>query len=99
VAKNATLQDSYFTYNTDDGILWSTYSSTYNILLGVLLGEGVGLMWTWSLFLRWSRIDEFVLGLKSVDELCHSTPMAPMGISSAETSQPPKGEICIDKSH
>jgi hypothetical protein len=57
---------------------------------------GVGLMWTWSLFFHWSRIDEFVLGLKSVDELCHSPPM---GISSADTSQPPKGEICMDKSH
>ena len=53
-------------------------------------------MWTWSLFLHWSRIDEFVLGLKSVDELCHSPPM---GIYSADTSQPPKGEICMDKSH
>jgi hypothetical protein len=31
--------------------------------------EGVGLMWTWSLILHWSRIDEFVFGLKSVDEL------------------------------
>ncbi len=29
---------------------------------------GVGLMWTWSLFLHWSRNDEFVLGLKSVDQ-------------------------------
>jgi hypothetical protein len=56
---------------------------------------GVGLMWTWGLFLHWSRIDEFVLGLKSVDELCHSPPM---GIGSADTSQPPKGEICMDKS-
>ncbi len=35
---NATLLDFYFIYNTDDGILLSTYSSTYNILLGVLLG-------------------------------------------------------------
>ena len=57
---------------------------------------GVGLMWTWSLFLHWSRIDEFVFGLKSVDELCQSPPM---GISSADTSQPPKREICMDKSH
>ncbi len=56
---------------------------------------GVGLMWTWSLFLHWSRIDEFMLGLKSVDELCHSPPM---GIGSADTSQLPKGEICMDKS-
>ncbi len=32
---NVTLLDSYFTYNTDDGIL---YSNTHNILLGVLLG-------------------------------------------------------------
>jgi hypothetical protein len=47
------------------------------------------------LFLHWSRIDEFVLGLKSVDELCHSPPM---GIGSANTSQLPKGEICMDKS-
>jgi hypothetical protein len=44
---------------------------------------GVGLMWTWSLFLHWSRIDEFMLELKSVDELCHSPPM---GIGSADTS-------------
>jgi hypothetical protein len=57
---------------------------------------GVGLMWTWSLILHWSRIDEFVLGLKSVDKLCHSPPM---GIGGADTSQPPKGEICMDKSH
>jgi hypothetical protein len=41
---------------------------------------GVGLMWTWS------RVDEFVLGLKSVAELCHSPPM---GMGSADTSQPP----------
>ncbi len=49
---------------------------------------GVGLMWTWSLFLHWSTIDEFVLGLKSVDELCHSPPM---GIGSADTSQTAHG--------
>jgi hypothetical protein len=50
-----------------------------------------------SLFLHWSRIDEFVLRLiKSVDELCHFTPM---GIGIADTSQPPKGDICMDKSH
>jgi hypothetical protein len=57
---------------------------------------GVGLMWTWNLFLNWNRIDEFVLGLKSVDELCHS-PL--MGIGSADNSQPLRGEICMDKSH
>jgi hypothetical protein len=55
---------------------------------------GVGLMWTWSLFLHWSRIEEFVIYIGSVDELCHSPPM---GIGSADTSQPPKGEICMDK--
>jgi hypothetical protein len=49
---------------------------------------GVGLMWTWSLFLHWSRIDEFVLGLKSVDELCHSHPM---GTGNADANQPSKG--------
>ncbi len=42
---------------------------------------GVGLMWTWSLFLHWSRIDEFVIGLNSADELCH---FPPMGIGSVE---------------
>ncbi len=26
-------------------------------------------------------------------------PFSPMGIDSADTSQPPKGEICMDKSH
>ena len=56
---------------------------------------GVGLMWIWSSFLHWSRIDEFVFGLKSVDDLCH---FPPMGIGSADTSQPPKGEICMDNS-
>jgi hypothetical protein len=50
----------------------------------------VGLMWTWSLVLHWSKIDEFVLGLKLVDELCHSPPM---GIGSSNTSQPPKGGV------
>ncbi len=35
---SATLLDFYFTYNTDDDILYSTYSSTYNISLGILLG-------------------------------------------------------------
>ncbi len=57
---------------------------------------GVGLIWTRSWFLHWSNIDEFVLRLKSVDELCHFTPM---GIGIADTSQPPKGDICMDKSH
>jgi hypothetical protein len=58
-------------------------SSRYNILLVVLL-DGC-------------RLDvdlELVLGLKSVDEFCHSSPM---GIGGADTSQPPKGEICMDK--
>jgi hypothetical protein len=36
------------------------------------------------------------LGLKSVDELCRSPPIE---IGSADTSQPPKGETCMDKSH
>ncbi len=36
---SATLLDFfYLTYNTDDDVLLSTYSSTYNILLGILLG-------------------------------------------------------------
>jgi hypothetical protein len=56
----------------------------------------VGLMRTWSLFLPWSRIYEFVLGLKLVDKLCHSPTS---GFGSANTSLPPKGEICMDKSH
>jgi hypothetical protein len=52
---------------------------------------GVGLMWTWSLFLHWSRIDEFLLGLKSVGELCHSPPM---GIGSADTiANRPRGRF------
>jgi hypothetical protein len=96
--RNTALMDSYFTYNT------GRYRYSVEHILGIVhtilcLGfclVGVGLMWTWSLFLHWSRIDEFVLGLKSKDELCHSPPK---GTGSADTSQPPKGEICKDKSH
>ncbi len=56
---NATLLDSYFTYSTDDGVLLSTYSSTYNILLG-----GCRLDVDLELVFVWSRINEFLLGLK-----------------------------------
>jgi hypothetical protein len=48
---------------------------------------GVGLVWTLSLFLHWSGIDEFVLGLKSVDELCHSPPMG-IGIVRTLANRP-----------
>ncbi len=64
-------------------------------MLGILHG-GCRLDVDLELVFVWSKIDEFVFGLKSVDELCHSPPM---GIGSADTSQPPKGEICKDKSH
>jgi hypothetical protein len=67
----------------------------YNILLGILHG-GCRLDVDVELVFALGRIDEFVLGLKSVDESCHSPPM---GIGSADTGQPPKGEICMDKSH
>ncbi len=40
--------------------------------------------------LQWSRINEFVLGLKSVEELCHSPPM---GIGHYSTAQ---GGFCMD---
>ncbi len=90
---SATLLDFYFfSLTTLMIIFYRAHTVVHTIFcLGYCL-VGVGLMWTWSLFLHWSRIDEFVLGLKSVDELCHSPPM---GI---DTSQLPKGEICMDKS-
>jgi hypothetical protein len=49
---------------------------------------GVGLMWTWSLFLHWSKIDEFVLGLKLADELCHSPPIGIDGSADTIANRP-----------
>jgi hypothetical protein len=57
---------------------------TYNISVGVCL-------WFWlagfvALF-HCSRIDEIVIGLRSVEELY---PSPPLGVDSADTSQLPK---------
>jgi hypothetical protein len=57
-------------------LYWILFSHTILMMVFCLRFclEGVGLLWTWSLFLHWSRIDEFLFGLKSVDELCYSPP-------------------------
>jgi hypothetical protein len=46
--------------------------------------------------LFWTCIDVIVV---RVDVSREIEPLSPMGIDGADTSQPPKGEICMDKSH
>jgi hypothetical protein len=61
--------------------------------LGVAWWCGRELVWKLACF--GSALTWLWLGLKSAGELCHS----PLGIDSADNSQQPNGEICIDKSH
>ncbi len=53
-------------------------------------------MWTWSLFWHWSIIDEFVLGLMSVDELCRS-PLIWIGIVRTLANRPREWFACTAK--
>ncbi len=46
--------------------------------------------------LFWSCIDVIVIRVKVSRGI---EPFSPMGIDSADTRQPPNGEICMDKSH
>ncbi len=65
------------------------------------------LMTAW--LLGWCRLDvdlELFFALEQNWWVCFRVkvsrwivPFSPMGIGSADTSQPPKGEICMDKSH
>ncbi len=83
---------SLFFYLTD--WYWDEYILHTLILLG-----GCMVVWTWSgleAFLFWSCIDTIVVRVKVSRGI---VPFFPMGIDSADTSQPLIGEACIDKSH
>jgi hypothetical protein len=49
--------------------------------------------------LFWSCIDVIVVRVKPVKVSRGIEQFSPIGINSADTSQPPNGEICMDKSH
>ncbi len=46
--------------------------------------------------LQWSRINEFVLGLKSIDELCHSLPLWESAVRTLLDCPFAQGGFCMD---
>ncbi len=89
---NATLFDFYF---TDLYLPIETSTVIYSNFAWGLHG-GVDVKWSGGACLFRSCIDVIVVRVKARRG---NEPFSPMEIDSADTSQPPNGEICMDKSH